>query len=105
MLRVGMRAQLDRASRSASAQMKSQFAGRAVVKVLWFLYFMQNAFGFAARRPASCPLVPATVGDLQRLSSAIDPDRVVPIHSSAPEQYSATFERVERHFDGEWWSV
>lgn len=47
----------------------------------------------------------AAVTDLQRLSSAIGADRVVPIHTSAPERFSDTFDGVERHYNGEWWSV
>ncbi len=47
----------------------------------------------------------ATPADLERIAEAIDAQRVVPIHTSAPERYDAHFERVERHPDGEWWDV
>lgn len=47
----------------------------------------------------------ATVPDLQRLARAIDAERVVPIHTSAPERFSDTFGRVDQRLDGEWWSV
>jgi len=47
----------------------------------------------------------ASVAQLQRLVEALDPARVVPIHTSAPELFDSTFPRVERHDDGEWWAV
>lgn len=47
----------------------------------------------------------ASVGDLQRLVDALDPERVVPIHTAAPELFADRFPRVERHVDGEWWGV
>jgi ribonuclease J len=47
----------------------------------------------------------AAVEDLQRLANAIDADRVVPIHTDAPEHFDSLFERVEAHPDGEWWEV
>lgn len=47
----------------------------------------------------------ATVEDLQRLATAIDADRVVPIHTDRPERFESLFSRVERRADGEWWGV
>lgn len=47
----------------------------------------------------------ASVEDLQRLAEALQPDRVIPIHTSAPERFAELFRRVERHDDGEWWDV
>jgi ribonuclease J len=47
----------------------------------------------------------ATVEDLQRLALAIAADRVVPIHTEAPERFMGLFERVIRWPDGEWWEV
>ncbi len=47
----------------------------------------------------------ASVEDLRRLVDALDPDRVIPIHTSAPERFAEHFPRVERHRDGEWWDV
>lgn len=47
----------------------------------------------------------ATIADLRRLSDAIDADRIVPIHTSAPERFPEFFERVEPYRDGEWWEV
>jgi ribonuclease J len=47
----------------------------------------------------------AQLADLKGVAKAIDPRRVVPIHTSAPEIYDEHFLRVERHPDGEWWEV
>ena len=47
----------------------------------------------------------ASVADLRALASAIAPDRVVPIHTAAPERYPDVFSRIEPHADGEWWTV
>ena len=42
----------------------------------------------------------ASVRDLQRLARAIQPKRLVPIHSAAPGRYAEFFERVEGKEDG-----
>lgn len=47
----------------------------------------------------------ATVVDLQRLAETLAPDRVVPIHTAAPERFPDLFARVEPHPDGQWWEV
>lgn len=47
----------------------------------------------------------ARVSDLRRLAEAVDPDRVVPIHTEVPERYGELFDRIECHADGEWWEV
>jgi len=47
----------------------------------------------------------ASPADLKRLVSAINPHRVVPIHSFFPEKYPELFPNVEAHNDGEWWEV
>ena len=47
----------------------------------------------------------AAVSDLQALAAAINADRVVPIHTEAPERYDALFSNVETHEDGVWWKV
>jgi len=47
----------------------------------------------------------ASVTDLQRLVTAVNPGRVVPIHTEAPARFVALFPRSELHDDGEWWDV
>jgi ribonuclease J len=47
----------------------------------------------------------ASVADLKRLSEAIHPKALVPIHTFAGDQFSAHFANVARHRDGEWWGV
>lgn len=47
----------------------------------------------------------ATVEDLQRLAAAIEADKVIPIHTDAPQRFASLFERVEAHPDGKWWEV
>lgn len=46
----------------------------------------------------------ASTADLVRLVSAIEPRKVVPIHTSS-NQYSKYFRNVEMHSDGDWWPV
>ena len=43
--------------------------------------------------------------DLKRFVKAIEPGKIVPIHSFLPERYSELFSNVEMHPDGEWWEV
>ena len=47
----------------------------------------------------------AGIADLQRLVASINADRVVPVHSEAPQRFAEVFQRVECHNDGEWWDV
>lgn len=47
----------------------------------------------------------AAVRDLQRLAAAIDAEKVVPIHTDAPERYCALFDRVARQSNESWWEV
>ncbi len=47
----------------------------------------------------------ASPADLKKLVSAINPHKVVPIHSFFPEKYPELFPNVEAHNDGEWWEV
>ncbi|HEX2922469.1 MAG TPA: MBL fold metallo-hydrolase [Chloroflexota bacterium] len=44
----------------------------------------------------------AGVEDLRRLATAIHPRRLIPIHTSAPEQFSALFDNVLPLQDGQW---
>jgi ribonuclease J len=47
----------------------------------------------------------ASPGDLKKIVSAINPRKVVPIHTFFPERYSELFQNVDVHIDGEWWEV
>lgn len=47
----------------------------------------------------------ATVADLQRLATALQPERVVPIHTVMPERFTELFDCAELRADGEWWDV
>lgn len=47
----------------------------------------------------------ASPGDLHRLVTAINPCRVVPIHTFYPEKYADLFPNVELHNDDDWWEV
>ena len=47
----------------------------------------------------------ASIGDLQRLATALHPDRVVPIHTFAAGRYHELFDRVTEEKDGAWWKV
>lgn len=87
--------------------------GATAVWSMWDGY-LREASGERVRRELDEAGIPmrsvhasghATVEDLRRLAAALDPARIVPIHTSAPERYAETFDRVERHADGEWWQV
>lgn len=43
--------------------------------------------------------------DLQRFVKALNPGKVVPIHSFRPDRYPELFDRVEQQPDGKWWPV
>ncbi|MBN2340880.1 MAG: MBL fold metallo-hydrolase [Deltaproteobacteria bacterium] len=47
----------------------------------------------------------ASLVDLKKLVAAINPRKVVPIHTFMPERYPELFPNVEAHDDGEWWEV
>jgi ribonuclease J len=47
----------------------------------------------------------APIVDLKRLSEALKPERLVPIHTEAADRFEVYFNNVERHQDGEWWSI
>jgi ribonuclease J len=47
----------------------------------------------------------ASPADLQKFAKALNPKKVVPIHSFEPERYRELFENVESHKDGEPWTV
>jgi ribonuclease J len=83
---------------------------------LWSMWpgYLEQQSGVALRRwldEKGIPLIIAhasghgTAADLQRLVAALKPERVIPIHTAAPERYESLFPCVERHDDGEWWPV
>ena len=43
--------------------------------------------------------------DLKRFVNALNPGKVVPIHSFRPDRYPELFDRVEPQPDGQWWPV
>ena len=47
----------------------------------------------------------APVADLRRLTNALHPTRLVPIHTDGAGRYAEFFDDVEIHADGEWWKV
>lgn len=47
----------------------------------------------------------ASVEDLQNLVAAIQPQKVVPIHTFARDRYAELYPTVEIHEDGEWWGI
>lgn len=47
----------------------------------------------------------ASVTDLKRLARAVNPKKLVPIHSDEPGQFAECFERVQRKEDRVWWEV
>jgi ribonuclease J len=47
----------------------------------------------------------ASPADLQKFVTALNPQKVVPVHSFDPERYKELFENVEIHKDGESWTV
>lgn len=47
----------------------------------------------------------AATDDLQEFASAVKPEHLVPIHTSAAEQFADLFSQVEIQEDGQWWPV
>ena len=47
----------------------------------------------------------ADIATLQRLVNALHPKRIVPIHTSEPQQLSALFPNAQPVEDGQWWAV
>ncbi len=47
----------------------------------------------------------ASPTDLKEMVKAINPQKVVPIHTFFPERYASLFPGVEIHADDEWWEV
>jgi ribonuclease J len=47
----------------------------------------------------------ASISDLQRLAAALEPGKVVPIHTEGAHRYGELFDNVGFHEDGSWWDV
>jgi ribonuclease J len=47
----------------------------------------------------------ASVGDLCHFASTVEADRLVPIHTDAPERFAQRFGNTELHPNNEWWAV
>ena len=84
--------------------------------VVWSLWegYLEGSSGELFRDDLAAAGVPmvsahtsghAGVADLQRLVAALNPGRVVPIHTEAPARYATLFPNVIQRSDGEWWQV
>ncbi|MCZ3387308.1 MAG: MBL fold metallo-hydrolase [Actinomycetia bacterium] len=101
-------------SQIASLIKQGALADGAVVWSLWDGY-LSDAGGKRLTKmlaEANVPLVHhhtsghASLADMRHLVEALNPDRLVPIHTEAPEQFATAFQHpVELHADGEWWDV
>ena len=86
-------------------------AGAAIVWSLWpgYLESDQRLQAFQARQ--ALPLVHAHCSghayplDIQRLVQAMQPKRIVPMHTAAPAGFRNLVAPVDLHNDGEWWPV
>ncbi len=47
----------------------------------------------------------AGIEDLKRFAEALNPAKIVPIHTFMPEKYKELFKNVQIHGDGEYWEV
>ena len=86
-------------------------AGAAIVWSLWpgYLQTDQRLQAFQTRH--ALPLVHAHCSghayplDIQRLVQAMQPKRIVPMHTAAPEGFRKLVALVELYRDGQWWPV
>ena len=102
-----------------SASSVPELLGTGVMRdgsVVWSLWpgYLKDPSGERLQRSlknAGVPLIldhasgHAPVADLRRLCDALSPGRVVPIHTEAADHYEVYFDHVQRHQDGEWWSI
>jgi ribonuclease J len=84
--------------------------------VIWSLWpgYLDMPSGAGTRTFCQCHDIPivvhhtsghAGIADLQRLVEALQPGRVVPIHTAAPEKFAQHFKKVALCDDGVWWEV
>ncbi len=107
----GRFALMFRSSMLAELEAAVDLAGSALVWSQWAGYLARDARLQEFLGRSGLPVVHhhtsghADVPALQRLVAAVAPERVVPIHTEAPERFRELFERVELRADGEWWTV
>lgn len=102
-----------RASMATDVERAKCLSGARVIWSMWSGY-LERESGAGIRQFADRHGLPievlhssghADVADLERLARALNANRVVPIHTEAPERFAEHFANVERYDDGEWWSV
>ena len=102
-----------RASMARDLERAGCLDGASAVWSMWPGYLHQSAGEnlqrFFRRHDISLSVIHAsghgTTEDLQRLATAISAERIVPIHTEAPERFSDLFLHVEQHPDGQSWQV
>jgi len=47
----------------------------------------------------------ASIDDLKRYAEALNPAKIVPIHTFVPDKYKELFNNVQLHAEGEYWEV
>lgn len=102
-----------RASMASELEQAGCLAGASAVWSMWPGYLREPSSGrlkaFLERHGIPLSVIHAsghaTVADLKRLVDSIAPDRIVPIHTDAPESFADAFGHAELHPDGEWWEV
>lgn len=78
---------------------------------MWHGYLERDERLHEFRTRHSLPLVQAHCTghaypcDIKSLIRSMAPQRVVPIHTSAPESFLKLSDHVELHSDAEWWPV
>ena len=104
---------LQTSSAVAELLRRGVLGGGVVVWSMWPGY-LRDPSGTRLRaslEAADVPLVldhasgHASVPDLQRLVTALNPSAVVPIHTEGAQHYAELFGGVETRDDGEWWDV
>ncbi len=79
----------------------------------WEGYWKQDSYSFLREwiKKCSIPKISvhtsghAGVDVLKQLAKALNPAKIVPIHTFVPEKYRELYNNVELHDDGEYWEV
>lgn len=85
----------------------------SLIYSLWPGYLKEERLGWFKdwRQMNSLPLYHchtsghAPVSDLKQLAKAVNPGKLIPIHSFEPDLYRKYFDNVVTQNDGEWWQV